>query len=140
MAKRKEILDDDLLRRTNPLNKTALSLSLPIPPSVNHLYYNTRGGGKRLTPKAEAWVKYAKRLALHSVTENKWKIEKVGYWLTCEMVFWFPDKRKRDNHNSFKCMFDALEGIIYENDMYVLPKVMYCGLDRESPRIELTFY
>ena len=96
-------------------------------------------GGRRLTQKAEAWIKYAKRLTTIAVEEQKWRIEKKGKWIVCEMIFWFPDKRKRDNHNSFKALFDALEGIVYENDQYVLPRVMHCGLDRNNPRIELIF-
>lgn len=140
MPKKKvEVEVDDLLRINKSSNSNELSFFLPIPPSVNHMYMNTYGGGKRLTPKAEAWVKFARRLTNEAVQKSKWNMERKGYWLVCEMVFWFPDKRKRDSHNSFKCMFDALEGIVYENDQYVLPRVMHCGLDRDNPRIELRF-
>ena len=48
------------------------------------------------------------------------------------------DKRKRDTHNYFKVLFDALEGVLYDNDYYVMPRVMGVAIDRDNPRIELS--
>lgn len=136
----KQVVIDDL-PRTKGLNKSKkLSLSLPIPVSVNHAYINMPGGGRRLSLKAEQWVRYAKQLASEAIKTQKWRTEIEGAWLICDMTFYFPDNRIRDNHNSFKLMFDALEDIIYQNDRFVLPRVNACYLDRKCPRIELTFY
>ena len=29
--------------------------------------------------------------------------------IRCDMVFYFPDNRNRDTHNTFKLLFDAIE-------------------------------
>lgn len=136
----KQVLEDDLLRDQNPLNSNELLLSLPLPTSVNHAYINTRGGGRRLSAKAMQFVKLARNITAEEIVKQKWRCEKNGVWLACDATFFFPDKRKRDSHNSFKVLFDALEGLVYTNDQFVLPRVIWCHLDRGMPRLELSIY
>jgi hypothetical protein len=58
-----------------------------------------------------------------------------GFMLTWYSTF--PDRRNRDNHNTFKIFFDGLQGTFIENDYYILPKVFGCYLDRDNPRVEV---
>lgn len=130
----------DLVRCKPSSRKKKLNLITPIPPSINHIYYNTKYGGKRLTKDAERWVTQVRSSVHAQIEDQKWKKEALGVWMVFDMTFYFPDKRIRDNHNAFKILFDALEGIVYVNDYYVLPRVTACYLDRENPRLEISIY
>jgi|SRR5579875_35960 len=92
-------------------------------PSVNHIYQNTRGGGKKLTQAAERLFEKWHALAHLWALDNDWNFdpqEKVVLEITC----FFPDKQKRDASNAIKLMMDALEGVLYQNDYYALPRIM----------------
>lgn len=129
----------DDLNRVNPKRpKVKLLLTTSIPPSVNHIYVNTKRGGKRLSKDAERWIRELRGSVLAQIEDQGWKKEGLGVWLKFEMTFYFPDKRRRDNHNSFKILFDALNGITYVDDYYVLPSVKDCFLDKLNPRVEIT--
>ena len=126
------------LPRTVPRKKKSLSLTVPIPPSVNQIYYNTRGGGKRLNKRAENYLIDSRALLKDAIDKNNWKLAQKGEWIYVDMVFYMPDKRIRDASNCLKLLLDAMEGLIYTNDMYALPRIQSVELDREEPRLELT--
>ena len=51
-----------------------------------------------------------------------------------------PDHRKRDISNLIKCLEDACEGIIYNNDYQVNDiNIFRAGVDKKNPRVELHF-
>lgn len=124
---------EDLIRLSIDEEKE-LNMSVPIPPSVNHIYYNTRGGGKRLTRLAENYVARVRALAHQEVEEQGWEKAKKGEWIYIDLAFYFPDKRIRDSHNCLKLLLDALEGIIFVNDYSVIPRIQVVELDRDNPR------
>lgn len=129
------------LKRTEVKRKTReLHITLPVPPSVNAIYYNTRGGGRRLTSKAEKYIRDVRALAGMYVDDNGWVKKNDHTWLYMDMVFYFPDKRTRDSHNCLKILLDALEGIIFYNDMFVMPRINSVEFDKENPRVEILFY
>jgi len=127
----------DLPRKKSRGKKEPLHLSLPIPPSVNAIYYNTRKGGRRLTTKAEHYIRDARALINLAIDEQKWKKQEKGIWLYCDMVFYFPDRRRRDSHNCLKLLLDVLESYVYVDDMYVLPRILSVEYDKENPRVEI---
>lgn len=136
MSKKKVVVRG--LPRVKPKSTTkSLKLSLPVPPSVNSIYYNTRGGGRRLTSKAEKYMKDARAVANQAVDEQSWVRQGKGVWLYLDLVFYFPDRRRRDSHNCLKVLLDALEEIVYEDDMYVMPRIQSVEYDKENPRVEL---
>ncbi|KKX54472.1 hypothetical protein X546_15655 [Brevibacillus borstelensis cifa_chp40] len=55
------------------------------------------------------------------------------------MIYW-PTGRKRDVENVGKLLWDALEGIVYENDRWLLPRYMDFSVDQDNPRVEIKFY
>jgi Holliday junction resolvase RusA-like endonuclease len=80
----------------------------------------------------------ATKFAMKSQKFNQFEEHKM---IRCDMMFYFPDGRNRDTHNTFKLLFDAIEdGGLYANDRYVLPHVKPFTIDRENPRLELEFY
>lgn len=112
-----------------------------VPPSVNHMYVNAYHGKRArrvLTPTAEAWKTEI------IVRANMWK--KRNNWNTANdktivrLWFYWPDKRKRDTHNTLKLLLDCFEdALIYYNDKYALPQIMDYDVDRENPRVEVEF-
>ena len=114
-----------------------LSLNLPVPPSVNHMYFNARGGGKRLTGKAEQYIRDSKALINMEIENQKWIKQTKGVWLYVDMVFYFPDRRIRDASNCLKLLLDVMQDTIYENDMYALPRIQSVEYDKENPRVEV---
>lgn len=115
----------------------AVTLSLSLPPSVNHCYLTSSSGMRLLTREARDWMTETQTLAVKEKKRQGWQ-KAVKTWLVCELIFYMPDKRKRDTHNYFKVLFDALEGVLYDNDYYVMPRVMGVEIDRENPRIDLS--
>jgi Holliday junction resolvase RusA-like endonuclease len=106
-------------------------------PSWNHLYI-LRGSRQFLDKWA---IKHKKILIRHAkqwVIENEWKIPKNHKVIVRMWVFW-NDRRRRDCHNIDKLILDSFEGVIYEDDSFVLLRFMDFDIDRENPRIEVEF-
>jgi len=126
------------LYRDKPLYPTKrLKMSLPLPPSVNHMYYNTRNGGKRLTGKAENYIRKSRALINAAIEEQNWIEQSPSTWYYLDLVFFMPDRKIRDSHNMLKLLLDVMEGIVYKNDYYVCPRIQSVEYDKENPRIEL---
>lgn len=62
--------------------------------------------------------------------------------MSLTVTVYVPDRRRRDPDNVLKALLDALDksGAIEDDDFKHLPdlRVVYGGLDRENPRVELT--
>lgn len=58
----------------------------------------------------------------------------VDWWV------WWPDGKTRDPSNLEKVMWDAFEGILYDNDKWVLPRCQDFDVDQENPRVELSLW
>ncbi|OMF17203.1 endodeoxyribonuclease RusA [Paenibacillus amylolyticus] len=110
-------------------------------PSVNHMYKNAMVRGRRMkvkTPIAEAWFE---ETILHAtVWRNKNRWSTATGKVIVRLWYFFPDKRRRDTHNTLKPLMDALEDAgIYEDDQTALPQIMDYEVDRKNPRIEIEF-
>lgn len=114
-----------------------LKLSLPMPPSINHMYINTKNGGKKLTKKAERYIRDARALANLAIEEQLWIKENAPVWYYLDIYFYMPDRRIRDSHNTIKILMDALQGSIYINDYYCMPRIQDVDYDPANPRIEI---
>lgn len=117
-------------------NKT-LHVSLPVPPSVNSIYYNTRGGGRKLTKKAEYYIRDARALVALAMDEQHWMMPDKYTWLYVDMVYYFPDRRIRDSHNCLKVLMDAMQGYVFYNDYTALPRIHGVEYDKENPRVDI---
>lgn len=131
---------EDLNRDTPKYPFQTLTMSIPIPPSVNHMYIHKKNGSKILTKKAKGYIKEIQTICKKSKKEQGWKTDKEYVWYVMDLYFYFPDKRKRDSHNCLKLLLDCLEGLLFENDYYILPRIQYVTLDRDNPRVEVVFY
>lgn len=54
------------------------------------------------------------------------------------LVFFVPDKRRRDPTNLLKGLLDALEGAVYSDDKQIEALAWRKALDRDNPRVEVT--
>jgi hypothetical protein len=84
------------------------------------------------------WMAKTQAMVLAMMEDQGWKMEDKHVWFYFDMVFYFPDRRIRDNHNTFKVLFDAIQGTFFMNDYYALPRVQACLLDTGNPRLEIT--
>jgi len=129
--------ENDLYRDKPQYPNKKLRITLPLPPSINHMYYNLKKGGKKLTPKAEEYVRDSRALINLAIDEQKWIKQKHATWYYIDLVFYMPDRRVRDSHNMLKLLLDVMQGIVYKNDYYVLPRIQSVEYDTEDPRVEV---
>lgn len=141
MAKKKNEVEEfeDLNRDVPKYPNQMLTLTLPVPLSVNHMYINA-GRGKRLSRDATNYIKTAQDICKKAIKEQGWKKDREHVWYVMELYYYFPDKLRRDSHNTLKLLTDCLEGLLYSDDYYLLPRIEYVTLDRTNPRLEVIFY
>lgn len=101
------------------------------------MYYNTKGRGKRLTRKAEEYIRENRALINLAIEEQHWIKQKPCTWYYIDMAFFMPDRRVRDSHNMLKLLLDVMQGIIFDNDYYALPRIQTVEYDKDNPRIEI---
>lgn len=92
-----------------------------------------------LTKDAQKWIEDARKITEAEIQRQHWLIPEKQQ-IIAEIDTWFPDKRRRDCHNGAKVMFDGLEGLVYSDDKWVLPRYMSVGVDKVNPRAEVKFY
>lgn len=113
-----------------------IKFNVSIPPSINHCYFY-KGGRRIKTTKAREFERETETIVRH-LKVKKFEDDKK---IICNLVFYFPDNRRRDTHNTLKLLFDSIERAgFYKDDRYVLPQVLDWTVDRENPRVELEFY
>ena len=109
------------------------------PPTLNHVYRNVAINRRIITRDGQRWVNNVQMLAKAAILQQGWQISK-GEKLVAEVTIYWPTRRKRDVENVGKLLWDALEGIVYENDRWLLPRYMDFGMDKHNPRVEIRFY
>ena len=132
-------LAEDLVRVPPEYPDQYIHLTLPVPPSVNHMYQSA-GRGRRLTKDAMNYIRIAQEECKKKIKRYEWKKDAEGVWYVMDLYYFFPDRKTRDSHNTLKILTDALEGLIFSNDYFVLPRIQNVTLDRDNPRLELILY
>lgn len=127
------------LYRDIPDYQQILEVDIPVPPSVNHMYQNA-GRGKRLTKEATQYIKTVQETCKKEMKKIGWKHDKPNVWYVMDLYYFFPDKKVRDSHNTLKILTDSMEGLVFPNDYYVLPRIQYVTLDRKNPMLHIKVY
>ena len=126
------------LYRDKPSNpRKKLMFDLPLPPSVNHMYYNLRNGRRVLTKTAKKYIADSKALVNLAIEEQDWRKQKKSVWFYVDLLFYMPDRKIRDSHNMIKLLLDGLQGNAVNNDYYVMPRVQGVEYDKENPRVSI---
>jgi len=120
------------------LPKKRISFSIPVPPSENHCFINI-GNRRVLSRDAKDFMREAALKAKIAAKGVNWRIEN-GRKVVILLYFYFPNKRKKDTHNTLKVLMDAFQGILYEDDYWALPRIMDFEIDRDNPRLDLVVY
>lgn len=115
-----------------------IPLVVPVPVSVNRWIRPAKHGGLHKTAEAVAWQEEAGQYALVWRRQARWRptiCQKVwaDWWV------WWPAGPWRDTHNLEKVMWDAFEGILYDNDHWLLSRCQDFAEDVTHPRVEIVF-
>lgn len=138
MSKTKVKVKPDLFREMPTYPTQTLYFELGVPPSVNHMYYNTRYGGKKLTALAEKYWNQSQAMVRAALEDGTWSMPSKYVWLYVDLVFYFPDRKRRDASNCLKILLDIPEGLVYLDDYTVMPRIQAVEYDKENPRVEVT--
>ena len=110
-----------------------------LPPSVNHYFKRSRNGRLYLDAEARAFVEMAQLIAKQAAKRARWKVLPAGEFFYLVIGFEFANRRFADPNNMLKILIDALQGILFENDKWLLPLVTSAkitGKDRTIVNIE----
>jgi crossover junction endodeoxyribonuclease RusA len=111
------------------------------PPSVNHMYvrFLDRKGRvhRRPSREAERWKEAIAWAARAAKLRHGWRCVPSGRKVVVKIWVFWPDNRRRDSDNIWKILLDGLKGQLFEDDRWVLPRVMDWQVDRQYPRVEV---
>ena len=114
-----------------------IALVLPLPPSLNHAYITRRGTGQRIRTVQCRSYQDGVRLQLASLIEKPFdRLASITY------RFYWPDNRRRDVDNALKIVRDCLVGTLVKDDCWrcIPQEHIYSELDKDSPRLEITYH
>lgn len=119
-------------------DKQQLKLTMPMLPSENHMYQTSFStGARQMTLITKKMFIDMQDYVLSEIRKQDWQpVYKT--FVVADMNFYFPDAKMRDCHNTFKFLFDTMDGQVLDNDQYILPRVDRVTIDRVNPRIEIT--
>ena len=126
-------------------------VTLPLPPSSNHMYVRRykvyyKNGKKRkrlmnvLSDRAQEWMADSGDKCLQAMIDSKWECREKGTKVVAELYVYWPDHRKRDVHNLHKLLADCLEGRVCKDDQWLLLRDMDFDYDTKNPRLEVICY
>ena len=116
-----------------------LRFEVGIPLSINHMYVRTYKGGQTLSKLAKDYVLKTRAKVQEVMMDNHFKKVSNASWYYLDLVIYMPDKKCRDSHNMLKLLLDTLQDILFENDYYIMPRILGVELDRTNPRVEVLF-
>lgn len=108
----------------------SIRLTLPLPPSVNHMYERGREGKVHLS---EAVRVFRAETQLICAVANVAPIEGD---VSLTLVFYFADKRS-DLSNRIKAVEDAIQGYLFLNDRQIVDAHQRKLYDKNEPRVEV---
>ncbi len=122
------------------LTNNALSITLPIPPSINR-QYATVNGRRVLSATGRRYKGTIGQLLMIAGSSSKWHAflrKTQEHFLSLTIHFYFPTLLRRDLDGGLKIAQDALCEAMSLNDNRILEIHLYKTLDRDNPRLECT--
>ena len=107
--------------------------------SVNSQYRTARVGRQQiplvfLTKEAKAYKELVKWTA-----RQQYRGEPLDCPIKIKVIYYFPNHKRRDILND-KLTFDALEGIIFDDDKQISEAHIYRKYDKKNPLTEIVIY
>lgn len=113
---------------------TVIRMRLPYPPTINHVYGNTDGGGRYMKPEGKA---YAERIAW--TVKSLCRTTKLFGPLAVAYILHPPDKRKRDIANCEKVLTDAIQASgLFADDFQIATMILSRGEPVVGGSVEVT--
>jgi len=122
------------------LTKDELSMTLPIPPSINR-QYATVNGRRVLSATGRRYKGTIGQLLMTATSSTEWHafLQKAQeHFLTLTIHFYFPTLLRRDLDGGLKIAQDSLCEAMNLNDNRIMEIHLYKALDRDNPRLECT--
>ena len=120
------------------LTKDKLSMTLPVPPSINR-QYATVNGRRVLSATGRRYKGTIGQLLLAAPSSPEWHafLQKAQeHCLALTIHFYFPTLLRRDLDGGLKIAQDALCEAMGLNDNRIMEIHLYKTLDRDNPRLE----
>ena len=118
----------------------AVSLTLPVPPSVNH-QYATVNGRRLLSSAGRAYKSQVGQLVWLKVAQSTHRAALLARlqseWLALSIRFYFTSALRRDVDGGLKIAQDALCEGLGINDNRIIETHLYKHIDKDNPRIEV---
>ena len=116
---------------------TALTLTLPLPPSLNNAYPTNNGGKRFLSTEGTRWKLQAAYLIRCAATQQGFAVAE-GVRLSLSMKLYFKDNRRCDISNRVKCCEDSLaESLGFDDCRIDRLDVERMPIDKDNPRCEV---
>lgn len=120
--------------------KQWINLTYPLLPSVNTMYQTSRStGARQLTSVCKKLFVEMQDMLDNEIIRQNWQPVYKTY-IIASLYFYYPDRIVRDSHNMFKFLFDTMDGILLDNDYYIMPRVEIITIDEKNPRIEVKLH
>ena len=118
----------------------AVTLTLPVPPSVNH-QYATVNGRRLLSSAGRAYKAQVGQLVWLKVAQSAHRAALLARlqseWLALSIRFYFTSALRRDVDGGLKIAQDALCEGLGINDNRIVETHLYKHIDKDNPRIEV---
>lgn len=69
---------------------------------------------------------------------SEWTGEPLVGDVALNILIYFGNNRKNDIDNCLKCILDAAEGVLFEDDSQVTELHVFKEYDKENPRVEIS--
>ncbi len=120
--------------------QSALSFTLPVPPSINHQYATVRGR-RLLSSAGRAYKAHVGQLVWLSLTKMADRAALLSRFQTGTLAlsirFYFTSALRRDVDGGLKIAQDALCEGLGVNDNRIVETHLYKHVDKTNPRIEV---
>ncbi len=126
------------MKRSQTVKKIEIVID-GLPPSSNHAYHWGNYGKRFMTKSAKEFKANVRQLAQQIYEESNFVIPPAQTFFYLDVEFEFKNNRFPDPNNMLKILIDALEGVLFINDKYCMPRVMRCsitGRDRTKVTIK----
>lgn len=134
----KEVVLTDEIDINGAVPPSEFFITIPPVPSVNNLYFNCHGR-RAMTSQGRDYKTRLGALAIYERQKQSWPLV-VGKKIVMELRVFWADRRRRDTDNIIKVIQDSFTGVLYDDDRWVLPRIMDWDLDITHPRVEVKIY
>lgn len=117
-----------------------IQITIPLPPSVNHMYRNgSKPGAKYKTGAYRRWEEEAGYIVLEKASSLRiaGRLDQFAPPIALEAWFFFPDRRRTDADNRCKALQDLLANVLKFDDSAIIDVVLHKRIDRKGARCEV---